>query len=342
MAEIQAKEEERRKSLELHLEKDRNDRIAYALEIWEQSDQAPNLPGHSAYLDLKQVGAYGIRYRIENDQSPVIVIPLRDIDGECQGIQYIYEDGSKRIHGAKKENFHLIGAENPIETVYIVEGYATGASVHEAMNMPVAVAFDCGNLMSVAQGLRRRYPHVKIIIAADNDSVTPGNPGKTKAEEAAALYGCEVVLPNFSNEIPSLKHLTDFNDLHVHYGVEILRAQLKPETTSSMVLNISELLKMEIRPKKMIVSPWLPEKGLAMIFAERGIGKTYLSLTLAYGVACGASVLRWDVSEPRKVLYIDGEIPGIALQERLRSISESYSVSALIHHIFRFTHRISK
>jgi putative DNA primase/helicase len=72
----------------------------------------------------------------------------------------------------------------------------------------------------------------------------------------------------------------------------------------------------------MLLDPLLPEKGLAMLHASRGTGKTHLALGMAYAVASGGPILRWKAAEPRRVLYCDGEMPLVALQERLASIVE--------------------
>ena len=77
-----------------------------------------------------------------------------------------------------------------------------------------------------------------------------------------------------------------------------------------------ELLKTEFPPREMLLSPLLPSKGLAMLFAERGIGKTWVGLNIAHAVSGGGSFLRWRASLPRRVVYIDGEMPASALKER--------------------------
>jgi len=85
-------------------------------------------------------------------------------------------------------------------------------------------------------------------------------------------------------------------------------------------LNIRELLSREIPPRKIILSPWLPSQGLAMIYAARGVGKTHVALEVAYAVASGGSFLKWKAETPHRVLYLDGEMPLIAMQERLARI----------------------
>ena len=71
----------------------------------------------------------------------------------------------------------------------------------------------------------------------------------------------------------------------------------------------------------MLLDPILPERSLAMLYAPRGVGKTLLGLSIGLTVASGSSVLRWSAPKPRRVLYVDGEMPLASLQERLRAIS---------------------
>jgi DnaB-like helicase N terminal domain/AAA domain len=86
------------------------------------------------------------------------------------------------------------------------------------------------------------------------------------------------------------------------------------------VLSIEELLARKIRPREMLLEPILPEQGLAMLYAYRGLGKTYLALGIAVAVASGTRFLRWTAPHPRRVLYVDGELPAKTVQERLAMI----------------------
>jgi putative DNA primase/helicase len=70
----------------------------------------------------------------------------------------------------------------------------------------------------------------------------------------------------------------------------------------------------------MLLSPILPERSLAMLYAPRGMGKSFLSLSIGLAVASGQPLLRWNAPKARKVLYIDGEMPIASLQERLKAI----------------------
>lgn len=86
------------------------------------------------------------------------------------------------------------------------------------------------------------------------------------------------------------------------------------------VLTLDELLKVSLPPREMIMDPFLPSQGLAMIAAARGVGKTHVALGIAYAVATGKNFLSWSAPKPHKVLYIDGEMPLVLLQERLQMI----------------------
>ncbi len=89
------------------------------------------------------------------------------------------------------------------------------------------------------------------------------------------------------------------------------------------VVTASELLAMNLPPRENLLAPWLPKQGLAMIYAARGIGKTHLSLGIAYAVASGGEFLTWGASSPRGVLFLDGEMPAAVLQERIAYIAAS-------------------
>lgn len=161
-----------------------------AAEMWEKLPEM----GASEYLKKKRVPAYGLRF-----SRGSVVVPVRNLAGDLTGLQFINGDGDKKFltGTAKAGCFHLIGEVQEGRPLCIAEGYATGATIHKVMGWPVAVAFDAGNLTPVAKALRDKYPEQKILICADNDMETLGNPGVTKAREAARLVGAVVAVPQF-------------------------------------------------------------------------------------------------------------------------------------------------
>ena len=78
---------------------------------------------------------------------------------------------------------------------------------------------------------------------------------------------------------------------------------------------------LDIPHREMLLHPILPEKGLSMLYAPRGIGKTLLALSIGLAVASGSNLLRWSSPRARRVLYVDGEMTMADLQERLRQIA---------------------
>lgn len=218
----------RQKEIELKFEEDKKKRAENARTLWDQASPAPSHPDHEAYLRKKSVKAHGVRYSHDEYANPVLVIPIRNTSGDVCGVQYIRADGIKRIHGLKRGHFHIIGEVNNEKHICISEGYSTAASAHEANADPMVVAFDCGNLDSVIENLKTKYPKNKIIIIADDDKETDYNPGRVKAEEAVKKYSCSMILPLFPDnfKLSNGKLPTDFNDLHVHFGLDEVKRQL--------------------------------------------------------------------------------------------------------------------
>ena len=189
-------------------------------EMWDRFGDVTDAP----YLEAKGVAAFGLKQDGLN-----LIIPVRNVDGEMRGFQAIAPDGQKAFARGieKKGNFHLIGEDKDLSQgeILLCEGYATGASLHMATDMPVAVAFDAGNLRSVAEAIRERHPNAAIIICADNDHTRENNIGVEKAKEAAQAVGGIAVIPEFSREEKE-RGLTDFNDLHRSRGLSAVREQV--------------------------------------------------------------------------------------------------------------------
>ena len=167
------------------------------------------------YLTRKGVQAYGIR-----QDGDTLLVPLRDTAGVLHSLQTIDADGNKRFKGRMKGCYHPIG--RPAGVLVVAEGFATAASIHAATGHAVACAFNAGNLLPVAAALRAKYPSLLLVLAADDDHRTEGNPGLTAATTAALAVGGYVVKPQFS--AARLPGDTDFNDLHHLDGLAAVRA----------------------------------------------------------------------------------------------------------------------
>jgi putative DNA primase/helicase len=133
---------------------------------------------------------------------------------------------------------------------------------------------------------------------------------------------------------------TDFNDLHALAGItkvnEIITHTINSPAfnisnalnicTALRAFNIEEFLSIDIPPRAMILDPIIPEQGLVMLYGKRGNGKTFCSIGIAVTVASGGHMLghKWQADKPRKVLYVDGEMPATALQARMANIIAGY------------------
>lgn len=279
--------------------------------------------GQSEYLKRKQIKGYGVRYG--QDSVPYLMVPIRDVAGTLWSVQKIYEDGTKRFltGGKKAGGFHVIGRITVSGVVYVAEGYATAATIHEATGRPVIVCFDAGNIRPVLSQLAAAYPTKDWIIAADNDAYGAVNVGVVKAREAAKEFGCKVIIPEFSDTIKKEHQPTDFNDLFVLQGAYETKRQLLLDSKTLVAHTLHEFLDMEIPPREMILAPILPTQGLVMLYGIRGGGKTYVALSVALAVASGTSTLGgyWNADEARRVAYVDGEMSASVMQERLAALS---------------------
>lgn len=169
------------------------------------------------YLKKKNVSQYGLQ-----QEGNLLLVPMLDESNDLVNIQTIDADGKKlfqkdcRVKGC----LFQIGALLEGQRIVIAEGFATGASVHDATGLPVIIAFTVGNIFSVATTIRSRFKESQIIIAADNDHQTPGNPGVSKATETAKKINGLLVVP----DINLLGSGTDFNDLAMLHGHDAVRA----------------------------------------------------------------------------------------------------------------------
>lgn len=217
--------------------------------------------GESEYLQRKGVAPHGVRFA----PSGAMVLPILDAHGTIFGLQAVYPRGHEKAKRTgrdkdfwpagldKQGHFFLIGSPASAGVCMLGEGYATAASAFEAVGLPVAVAFDAGNLVHVATALRARWPKLQLVVLADDDYLgrcreckaltlvaepTCAHCGKphgatnagVAAAQATALLGEGItwLAPRFQAERPTdKKGPTDFNDLHLAEGLHVVRTQIE-------------------------------------------------------------------------------------------------------------------
>ncbi len=273
-----------------------------AAAIWNAA--MPALDDHP-YLTRKGIKAHGARLH-----NGALVIPMRD-GGEIHSLQFISADGDKRFltGGRVAGCYFSIGNPKGAAAMSVAEGHATAATIHEATGYPVAVAFSAGNLGAVAKAMRERFAELPLILCADDDAATEGNPGITKATEAARSVGGLLAIPDFGANRP--KDATDFNDMAAHRGAEAVRQAIArasaPATevhetdaektpaaieTSQFVDTVTLIDGASIKPEavRWLWNGYLARGKLHVLAGAPGTGKTMIALALAATVSIGG---RW-------------------------------------------------
>ena len=209
-------------ALSLLYEKEHEEREQAAIEKarrdWE--DMEPANPAHPYLID-KKVGAHGIRQTLVDDGAAALVVPVRR-DKEIINLQIISGGKWFREDAPVAGGYHAIGG--PItDIVIVVEGYATGATIHEITGLPVAVAFDAAKTPLVARTLRAQHPGANVAIGGDDDVKTKKergvNTGRVAAERVAVEVSGVALLPPFNREKDG-DESSDWNDFRDIHGAE--------------------------------------------------------------------------------------------------------------------------
>ena len=166
-----------------------------ALRLWRTARPATHA---HPYLVKKQVNSYGLRQLRE-----MLLVPVRDQGGVLHTLQFIGSDGNKRFLTGGRISGCYCAIGRVSDTLLLAEGFATAATLHQATGHAAAACFSCGNLLAVAQALRGKFPSLRLVLCADNDRATPGNPGLVKATEAARAVGGWLAVPVFEPEAHS-------------------------------------------------------------------------------------------------------------------------------------------
>lgn len=247
---LEAEKAQRRAALAAEAAAEAAAAAARAQAIWDAADQAPE--GH-AYLVRKGIKPQGVRrarewvkewtnyetgeIRTMRFADPLLV-PIWSAPGKLASLQAIFPSKCIGPKDERRDKDYLSGGQKlgcyfllgritkDTQLVVFCEGYATGASLHEATGLPVVVCFDAGNLEPVATMMRGKLPQLRMVFAADNDQFHPpekGNPGVDAATKAAKAVDGVLVVPQFDDL--SAKP-TDFNDLHALKGIDAVRAAI--------------------------------------------------------------------------------------------------------------------
>ncbi|MGC4028933.1 MAG: AAA family ATPase [Steroidobacteraceae bacterium] len=284
--------------------------------IWQAVGPAP---ADHPYLVAKGIKAHGLRVH-----DGALAVPVRH-GGALQSLQFISADGSKRFLPGGKVAGGYFSIGKPDGTLCIAEGFATAASIHEATGLAVAVAFNAGNLLPVARAMREKFLGLRLVLCADDDADTEGNPGLMKARAAAEAVGGWLAVPDFGVSRPA--GATDFNDLARQAGAHAVRRCI--EVAASVVSaqaggspRVDLIRGDSIQPEAIdwLWNGWLAAGKFHLIAGQPGTGKTTIALALAATVTLGG---RWPDGSPATagsvVMWSGEDDPADTLIPRLRA-----------------------
>jgi putative DNA primase/helicase len=255
--------------------------------IWSEAIAAS--PDHP-YLKRKGIQPHGAR--LTGDGR--LIVPLYDPIDDLTSLQYISET-EKRYHpgGTTKGCSWSLGERTP-GPIFVAEGYATAATVHEVSGRPCVIAYSANNLPIVVGQLRGFYGQTQdIVIVADNDA---SGVGRNKADEASAKYGGRIVMPPTEG---------DANDYYKSGGD--LSALLFPPVDDWLVQ--ADAFSEQPAPIRWKIKSWLQSEALIMVHGPSGGGKTFMVLDMVMAVASKGVVNEWFGNKVRHspVVYLAGE-----------------------------------
>ena len=254
-------------------------------QLW---DKGRDVAAKHPYLVAKGIKPHGIRQMRES-----LMVPVRDTKGELHGLQFIMPDGTKRFKSGTAITgcYHAMG--KPSGRILIAEGYATGATLHEVTGYAVACAFTAGNLKPVAEALKRKYPGAVLIVCADDDHSIYGNPGLTKAVEAAQAVDALLAVPSFRPERRKID--TDFNDLARVSGSKAVRECIeqakKPENgqRKEPPFLYRRLSDIEAKPVRWLWPKRIARGKVSILAGHPGLGKSQITASMTAIVSTGGA-----------------------------------------------------
>ena len=276
--------------------------------IWEGC--GPAAPAHP-YLARKGIAPHGAR--VTGDGR--LVVPLYQPGGELVSLQYIAGDGGKLYHpgGQAGGSFWWVGdLEADAGPIYLAEGFATAATIREAIGRPVVVAYSASNLVPVAGSLRERFPARDLVIVADHDA---SGVGQRYAEQAAAKHGARIIIPPEPG---------DANDYRA--AGHDLAALLQPPADGWLIP--ADDFSSQPVPIRWLVRGWLQAGSLLMVHGPSGGGKTFVVLDWALTLAAGREIWRQARCRPGPVVYLAGE-GHAGLRARIAAWKQRHQVDRL-------------
>lgn len=199
-----------------------------ALTFFQKECVAINGASHP-YLDRKKIASHGARQGSGKPfglkDEPCVIIPIRGSDNKALTLQAIRADGERRFWpGSTTEGgYTLIGRDDSQTTIVLCEGFATGATIHEATGWLVVVCLSASNMVRISRWAGHRWPGRAFVVAGDDDwhlllkEKPQPNEGLEAAIKAARNLGCSYIMPDMQGAVTNGGD--DFNDQAAEYGL---------------------------------------------------------------------------------------------------------------------------
>ena len=256
---------------------------------------------------------------------PAMAFAIISIENGVQGahVTHLSRDGEsklnttkpKKIYGTLRGGYVVVSTLDPEQTLIVGEGIESTLSACQITGFPGIAALSAYNLPNII-----RPPCRDIIICGDNDDT-----GHKFAEAAARKWALSkkvrIAIPDKWNDWNDVLRRDVRNETdRLQWRQLILSAKTEKADDNVQALGMERFMDLEFPPRKFLLQPWLTMAALGMIDALPGHGKTYLALSIGYAVASGHALMDWFVRKTGRVLYVDGELPGRVLQDRLQQL----------------------
>ena len=283
------------------------------------------------------------RYHTYKEGNPPYIKPIyKDEQGVKTSRYFTLMDNGQYAWGRKSKPVfynHELLQKRPNEPVCIPEGEKDCDTLTSLGLLAVTAGSASDQITPSMENLLKGRD---VLIFIDDD--TPGK--KRGKRDAATLHGIAKSLKVI--ELPDLpeKKGADITDWIQNGGtterlLELIKTapgeKAKDTHSRISIISLHDFLALDLPPRQTLLSPWLPSQGLCMVYGYRGAGKTYILLGIAVALSSGGAFLKWQANEPKRVLYIDGEMPAVTMQERIANVIRGVDKEPLTDHLHFIT-----
>jgi len=208
----------------------------------------------------------------------------------------------------------MLGTMDEIGTLYVAEGFATAATIHETTSRPCVVAYSASSIVPVTASLREMYGiEQDIVIVADHDK---HGVGQRYADQASAKFGARVVMPPIEG--------MDAND-YLQAGNNLSALLIQPTGTAvldKLKVVFGDQLGSEYEAPDELVEGLMTIGSSIVVYGDSNSGKTFWALSVATAIATGTDCYG-KKTDSGLVVYLASESPS-SIRSRMQAIKKFY------------------